>query len=56
MRERLTSALAEDPVITDNFNILYEVKNFNVIKTEKDYRNIGGDTLNEKNIKNYDSC
>jgi hypothetical protein len=56
MRERLTFTLAEDPAITDNFNILYKVKNSDIIKAEKGYRDIGGDTLSEKNIKIYDSC
>jgi hypothetical protein len=32
------------------------MKNPDTVKAEKDYRNIGGDTLNEKNIKDYDLC
>jgi hypothetical protein len=56
MRERLTFALTEDLVTADNFNILYKVKNPDTVKTEKDYRDIGGNAPNEKNIKNYDSC
>jgi hypothetical protein len=56
MRERLIFTLAEDLAAADNSNILYKVKNLNIIKAEKDYRDIGGNTLNEKNIKNYDSC
>jgi hypothetical protein len=56
MRERLTFTLTEDPAIADNSNILYKVKNPNIFKAEKDYRNIEGDTLNEKNIKDNDSC
>jgi hypothetical protein len=59
MRERLTSVLTEDPATADDSGInktLREVKNPDVVKAEKDYRDIGGDALNEKNIKNYDPC
>jgi hypothetical protein len=56
MRERLIFILVKDSAAAGDSDILYKVKNFNIIKTEKSYRNIGGNALNEKNIKNYDSC
>jgi hypothetical protein len=59
MRERLIFTLIEDPAAADNFNInktLRKMKNLNIIKAEKGYRDIGGNALNEKNIKNYDPC
>jgi hypothetical protein len=59
MRERLTSALIKDLAIISDFGInktLYEVKNSDIIKVKEGYRNIGGNALNEKNIKNYHPC
>jgi hypothetical protein len=59
MRERLTFALVEDPAAAGDSDInktLREVKNPNIIKAEKGYRDIGGNTLNEKNIKDCDPC
>jgi hypothetical protein len=59
MRERLISALAEDLSAADDSGInkiLREVKNPDVIKAEEGYRNIGGNTSNEKDIKDYDPC
>jgi hypothetical protein len=59
MRERLTFTLTEDLAITgdsDINKILREVKNPDVVKAKKGYRDIGENTLNEKNIKDYDPC
>jgi hypothetical protein len=59
MRERLTFTLTEDPATVNDSDInkiLREVKNLNIVKAEKGYRDIGGNALNEKNIKNYDPC
>jgi hypothetical protein len=59
MRERLIFALIEDLAAADNFGInkiFREVKNPDTVKAEKGYRDIGGNALNEKNIKDYDSC